>query len=287
MISYVDTATGRFAYLQRGDLGGRPVLCLHGFPDHPASFVPLMEALAAAGYRAVAPWMRGYAPSVLGGPYDADQLGADAVALADALFDGEPCALVGHDWGAVASYRALEARPDRWRVAVTMAVPHPLAFLHALRTQPAQLRRSWYMGFFQLPAVPELVLPRRGFELVRRLWRTWSPGYHRSDAAHAGLAACLEASMPAPIGYYRAMLRPVGMAMQRLRGAAGQRITVPTLHLQGARDGCIGPAACTGQERFFAGPFRSEIVPDVGHFLQLEAPQVIAARVRAWIEGQV
>jgi pimeloyl-ACP methyl ester carboxylesterase len=286
MTAYVHTRAGRFAYLQRGDARGRPVLCLHGFPDHPPSFVPFMEELAAAGYRAVAPWMRGYAPSMLEGPYHTDQLGADAVALAEALFDDAPCAIVGHDWGAVATYAAISTAPERWTSAVTMAVPHPLAFLRALRLQPAQLRRSWYMGLFQLPLVPERVVPRDDFALVRRLWRAWSPDFELSPTEHAALAACLSASMPAPIAYYRAMTRPLGEVARRMRRVAGERITVRTLHLQGERDGCIAPEACAGQERFFAAEFRTEVVPGVGHFLQLEAPAAVAARVRAWLEAR-
>jgi pimeloyl-ACP methyl ester carboxylesterase len=259
------------------------VLCLHGFPDHAPSFLPLMEELARAGFRTAAPWMRGYAPSVTEGPYHAEQLAADAIALADALFEDEPCAILGHDWGAVATYAALADAPTRWRRAITLAVPHPLVFLRALSRQPAQLRRSWYMGFFQLPHVPELVVPRDDFAFVRRLWRTWSPDYELPAQAHAELAACLGASMPAPIDYYRAMVRPVRETIARQRAAAARRIDVPTLHLQGERDGCIAPAACVGQERYFAGEFASEVLPGLGHFVQLEAPAAVAARVADWL----
>ncbi len=272
----------RFAHIERGDAGAPVVLCLHGFPDHAPSFEPLMDRLAAAGYRAVAPWMRGYAPSPLEGPYDTDQLARDLVEMADDFSPGAPCCLVGHDWGAVATYAALSATPGRWRRAVTMSVPHPQAFLRALRRDRAQRRKSWYMFFFQLPIVPERVVPRGDFAFVNRLWRAWSPDFALPEAEREALHACLAASMPAPIGYYRAMTRPPREALARIRAAADP-ISVPTLHLCGARDGCIAPEAGHGQERFFAGPFASRVLPGVGHFMQLEDPDAVADHVVSWL----
>lgn len=282
--AFVDTRHGRFAYLAEGEAGAPLVLCLHGFPDHAPSYQPVLERLADAGYRAVAPWMRGYAPSVPTGPYHADQLGADAIAIADALVGDRPCSLVGHDWGAAAVYAALGLAPDRFARAVTMAVPHPLAFLTALRTQPAQLARSWYMFLFQVPRLAEYAVTRNHYRFIRGLWRTWSPGYHQSEHDWRALRRCLEASMPAPIEYYRALLTPPAEAARRVRQAAARPpITTPVLHLQGADDGCIAPAACRGQERYFAGEFASDVVPGVGHFLQLEDPDAIARRIVDWL----
>lgn len=272
----------RFAHIERGDAGAPVVLCLHGFPDHAPSFEPLLDRLAAAGYRAVAPWMRGYAPSPVDGPYDTDQLARDVIEMAGDFSPAAPVHLVGHDWGAVATYAALLAAPERFRRAVAMSVPRLPTLFRALLRDRAQRRRSWYIYFFQLPLVPELVLPRDDFALVDRLWRTWSPGFELPDADRAALHACLAASMPAPIAYYRAMTRPLRAAPARLRPPT-DAITVPTLYLTGERDGCIGPEVGRGQERFFAGPFASRVLPDVGHFMQLENPDAVAGHIIDWL----
>lgn len=280
----VDTSEGRFHYLSRGNVGDPLVLCLHGFPDHPHSFLPMMEALADAGLHAVAPWMRGYAPSVLEGPYDVEQLGRDAVSIAAKLSPDDPVCIVGHDWGAVATYSALAEGPEHFRCAVTMAVPHMFAFVRNMRRYPAQLKRSWYMMFFQLPGIPERVVPARDFAMIDKLWRDWSPGYQLPDYERRLLMDCLAASMPAPINYYRAMTRPLsGIAERSSRVEAKQRhLAVPTLYLHGADDGCIGPNLGEGQERFFTKEFEAETYQGVGHFMPSEIPEVMARRVHGW-----
>lgn len=271
----VDLPGGTFHYLSWGREGAPVVILLHGFPDHPHSWGPVAEILAQDGYRAIAPWMRGYFPSVAEGPYHLQQLGADAVALAGALGDG-PVALVGHDWGAAATYAALAAAPEQFSCAVTLSVPHPIAFARALR-RPAQLRRSWYMFLMQVPLAARLVR-RRDFALIDRLWRDWSPGYRLPAADRERLHRCLAASMPAPILYYRAAARA---PVRALRGLAG--ITTPVRYLHGADDGCIGPEAAAGQERWFAGPFDSAVIEGAGHFVQLEQPDAVATQITAWV----
>ena len=184
---------------------GRPLVWLHGFPDHPPTAEPLFTALA--GRQVIAPWLRGYAPSPLGGPFDLETLAHDVIELLEEL--GEPVDLVGHDWGAVITYAVCALAPERVRRAATLAVPHPLTMLRALRS-PAQLRRSWYMLLFQLPGAERLVRAR-DLALIRRLWRSWSPGFTLDDARRTELEACLAASLPA-----RSLLR----AWARVSGPA-------------------------------------------------------------------
>jgi pimeloyl-ACP methyl ester carboxylesterase len=281
-VSHVEVASGRFAYLSAGPADGPLVLCLHGFPDHAESFAPLLARLAAAGYRAVAPWMRGYAPSTLAGPYHGEQLADDALALARALGGGRRYALIGHDWGALATWSACAREPADLACAVTMAVPHPLATAMHIARRPSQLRRSWYVFFFQLPRLPERALARRDLALVDRLWRDWSPGYALPDAARRRLHGCLAASWPAPIDYYRAIPRQL-FALGGRPAIARRRIATAVLHLHGADDGCIEPAASARQARFMRGPFASEIVERTGHFLHVEAPDDVAARILPWL----
>jgi pimeloyl-ACP methyl ester carboxylesterase len=282
LVQFVDTAAGRFAYVEAGPPGGPLVVCMHGFPDHAESFTPLLDRLGAAGYRAVAPWMRGYAPSLLGGPYHGDQLADDALAIARALSPTTRFALVGHDWGAVAAWLACSRAPGDMACAVTMAVPHPLALLDHLAT-PAQLRRSWYIGFFQLPWAPERIAARADFALIDRLWRAWSPGFELEAEARGRLHACLADSMPAPIEYYRAILWPPRASMARVRALRERRVSVPVLHLHGERDGCIDAAAARGQRRFVEGPFECELVAGTGHFLQLEDADQVGQRALHWL----
>lgn len=278
----LQTPSGDFQALDQGDRGGPLVLCLHGFPDFPPNLEPVAARLAAMGNRAVSPWMRGYAPSVLGGPYHPGQLARDVLALAEALSPDRPVRLLGHDWGAVATYAACSLAPGRVAAAVTLAVPHPLAFLSALPMDPAQLRRSWYMGFFQARGLAEHVVARDDFALVDRLWRRWSPGYVLPATRREALHRCLAASLPAPLRYYRALLWPPRQALVTLRGPASRAIAVPTLHLHGAEDGCIAADVGRDEARWFRGPFAREVLPGAGHFLALEAPDAVAERAVAW-----
>src|SRR5206468_3144697 len=150
------------------------------------------------------------------------------------------------------TYAACATAPAEVRAAVAMAVPHPLAFLRALVTT-AQLARSWYMLAFQLPGA-ERVAAARDLALIDLLWRRWSPGFTLPADQRAALHACLAASWAAPIEYYRDAAR---RARAGLRGPLTERIRVPLLQLQGARDGCVAPSACRGQERFFDGEMRA------------------------------
>jgi pimeloyl-ACP methyl ester carboxylesterase len=124
------------------------------------------------------------------------------------------------------------------------------------------------MGFFQLPG-SGWVVSARDLALIDLLWRRWSPGLSLDPARRAELHACLKASMPAPIKYYRGMLRPgIVRASRRLT----QPITVPLLQLHGSHDGCILPQVVDDRHRF-AGPHALEVVPELGHFPHIEAPQ--------------
>lgn len=284
---HIAVSTGDFELLSAGPDDGPLVLCLHGFPDFPPSLEPLLASLAASGYRAVAPWLRGYAPSTLRGPFDTDTLAADILALAAALAPGRPYFLVGHDWGAVITYLIAAKYPDRLAGAVTMAVPHPAAFFNNIPRDPAQLGRSWYIGLFQLPITIVERLVRRGdFALIERLWSAWSPGYRAPEAHLRALKDCLDRSLPGPVLYYQAYFRPLAGALDRLRWFSSEeaRVRVPLLSLLGAEDGCIGPELGEGDERFHAGPHRREIVPNAGHFMQLERPEEIARRVIGWLD---
>ncbi|MGH9005868.1 MAG: alpha/beta fold hydrolase, partial [Acidimicrobiia bacterium] len=176
-----------FGHLSAGDLEDRTkplALCLHGFPDSAWTWRHLLPSLAAAGYRAVAPWMRGYAPTTVpaDGHYQSAVLGLDACALHEALGGGDDAVLIGHDWGAFAAYAAAH-HGTPWRRVVTLAVPPPATITSGFLTYD-QLRRSWYMFLFQHP-LAELAVPMDDLAFIERLWADWSPGYDASaDLPH-------------------------------------------------------------------------------------------------------
>ena len=190
---------------------GPLVVCLHGFPDLPASFDPLVPALVAAGFRVLIPVMRGYESTSVhpDGRYHALCLGDDVIAWLDHL--GESSAsLIGHDWGAVAGWAAIARASHRFRCFVALSIPHTGAFMKALPFNPRQWRNSWYMSWFQLPRLPERALADRSGALIRRLWSDWSPGW---EPPRTHLSAVIERLScpdigPAVLGYYRCLFRP-------------------------------------------------------------------------------
>jgi pimeloyl-ACP methyl ester carboxylesterase len=275
-VQYAALRRGRIAYHEQGDRAAPLAVLAHGFPDFPKTFFPVMNRLSAAGYRCVAPYLRGYSPSTLEGPFHGGQLGDDLAELTEALSPGKRALLVGHDWGAVATYAAVERHAASFSSAVTLAVPHVAAFMRALRGNRAQQLRSAYMAFFMLPLVPERIVPRDDFAFIDALWRRWSPGYTPDRGYMQELKSVLRASMPAPLAHYRA-LRTTLIPAKSARPAG--RIRVPLLHLHGADDGCIAFESGAGQERLFEAAFRSERIEGVGHFLHLEDPDGIARRI--------
>jgi pimeloyl-ACP methyl ester carboxylesterase len=264
---------GDITYLTDGS--GPLVVLLHGFPDTARTFLPLAPLLVAAGHKVALPWLRGYAPSTLAGRCHPDQAAADLLALGHALSPGEPFFAVGHDWGALTVLVAAAAAPDRLRAAVTLAIPHPTAIARNLRKNPRQLVRSSYMLLFQVPGVSDWLCRQPRF--IERLWRTWSPGWTPPAAHLADVQRCLDESLPHPLAYYRGMRR---------RPIRVPTVRVPTLHLHGARDGCVGSSLGDGEERCFSGPFERQILPEVGHFLHLERPAAVAQRVLAWFHRE-
>ena len=266
-----------FHVLELGD--GPLVLCLHGFPDTAHSFRHQLLALAEAGYHAVAPFMRGYAPSdpAPDGRYDAGALGEDALNLIDAL--GARDAIVfGHDWGAAAAYGAAATAPAKVKKLITAAVPYGVGFFQALATNYAQQRRSWYMFFFQ-SALAEIGVAHNDFEFLEHIWRDWSPGWKWAPEDLAALKECFRAkgTLAAAIGYYRATLGPLfrGGAPAAGGGPLAAPIEVPTLYIHGRDDGCIGVELSEGMEQFFKRGLRTEIVSNAGHFVHEEQPAVV------------
>ena len=214
----VRSATVRANGLQFGVLeaGSGPLaLCLHGFPDAADTWRHLLPALAGAGFHAVAPFMRGYAPTAVpaDGAYHLGALVADAVALHEVLGGDGNAVLIGHDWGAEAAYGAAAFAPDRWRRLVTLAVP-PAALDEVLFSDYEQLKRSFYLFMFRDPAgLAETVVARDDLAFLDKLWRDWSPGFQPGE--HLARVKRLPAAAGQP--GRRARLLPAGRRPTRKR----------------------------------------------------------------------
>lgn len=268
---------------------GTPVFFLHGFPDNLHTFDAQLPALAAAGFTAIAPSMRGYEPSSQpeDGDYSVEALAGDLIAWADEL-GATQFHLVGHDWGAAVSYIAGALEPERILSITTMAVPHAANFGRALRKAPSQALKSWYMNFFQLPGIAEYATQRDDWSLIRKLWRDWSPGYELSNSEWYELRDTFDAPgvLNGMLSYYRQNATlPTLLGWRESAITKLTKVAVPTLAITGSNDGCI-------DSRLFDHAFEADNFPrgvrierleGLGHFLHREAPTKINALLLEWL----
>jgi pimeloyl-ACP methyl ester carboxylesterase len=259
-MNYLEANGLRFAYLSQGS--GPLVLMVHGFPDTAHTFSALLPAVAAAGFRAVAPFTRGYAPTAVPADdrYDSDTLGADLIAMIEAL--GEEQAIVlGHDWGASAAYSAAGLAPERLRALMVMAIPHPAS----MRPSP---RLMWSLRHFFALATPGGAerLRREDFAYLDELVRRWSPTWEVPPGETDAVKRCFadRRSLEAAVSYYRDLgLRPP--PSQR------HRVPVPTVAFAG-RDDMVAPAAYERARSWFTAAYEVVEVPG-GHFMHREHPE--------------
>ena len=303
----VRSATVRANDLEFGllEAGSGPLaLCLHGFPDTAHTWEHLLPALADAGFRAVAPFMRGYAPTAIpaDGAYQIGALVADAVALHEVLGGDGDAVLIGHDWGAETAYGAAAYAPGRWRRLVTLAVP-PAALDPVLFSDYEQLKRLFYTFMFRDPhGFADAVVARDGMAFLDRLWADWSPGFPAGDhLAQVKESLRQPANLAAAIGYYRAasgyyqaagVPDPPGVPAEAAaryadeQDAAGRQAPQPTLYLHGAADGCVRVELARGAERLLAPSSRMVVIDDAGHFLHLEKPDEVNDHILAWVTSE-
>jgi pimeloyl-ACP methyl ester carboxylesterase len=253
-----------FAYLEEGE--GPLVLLLHGFPDTPHTWDAVRPALAAAGHRAVAPFNRGYRPTSIpaDGRYDSRALGEDVLALIDALGNGDPAIVVGHDWGAMAAYTAAALNPDRVRFLVTLAIPHPGSL------KPS-LPGVWKVRHFitlRLPGAAKR-FAANDFADVDTLVERWSPAWVVPREETRPVKECFSDpdSLDAALGYYRAM--PLGQPDELNR----RPITVPAVSFAGMTDGGIAPDPFFDAARLFTAGYEVVRMPG-GHFMHRENPEL-------------
>ncbi|SOE02532.1 alpha/beta fold hydrolase [Blastococcus haudaquaticus] len=263
-----------FDVLDAGPSDGEPVVLLHGFPQDATAWARVSPALHQHGLRTLAPDQRGYSPMARPhgrSRYTLRETTADVLALLDAA-GLESAHVVGHDWGALVGWALGAWHPDRVRTLTALSVPHPAAMSKAMVSSDQALRSS-YVGFFQLPVIPEqLLLAGNGAALRRLLAHGGVP----DDAVDRYVARMREpGALSAALGWYRALpwsgRDPVG------------RVRVPTLHVWSTGDAFLGRAATEATEQFVSAPYRLEVLDDVNHWIPELAPDRVAELVTAHV----
>jgi pimeloyl-ACP methyl ester carboxylesterase len=244
------------------------VLLLHGFPEFWYGWHRQLEPLASAGFRVIVPDQRGYNQSSKPRDiraYSLASLTSDVIAIVDQL-DQRQVFLAGHDWGAAVAWSAALSHPDRIAKLAILNVPHPSVMRRYLMTNPRQLRRSWYMFFFQIPFVPEALFSINNFRMgSSALMRSSKPGtFSNEDMALYRSAWSQPGAITGMIHWYRAAFRlPARFADPTVR--------VRTRILWGRRDRFLLPEMADESLRYCTDgkliPF-----PDSSHWLQHEEP---------------
>ena len=275
-----------FHYLEAGH--GPLALCLHGFPDNAHTYDRLLPALATAGFHAVAPFMRGYAPTspAPDGRYQSVLLAQDAVALIDALGGGRAF-VVGHDWGASAAYGAAALAPERVTRLVTIGAAHPASFRGALARSYERHKGIWHAYFFQMPFA-EQVVAADDFAYLEQWWRDASPEFDPAPVIEGIKATFREPGVvSAALGYYRHTLHPANRdpALAALHERMSAPTPVPTLSLHGTRDRPGRLEAFEGMDDLFPQGLEKVIVPGTGHFVHVERPDEVNPRIVAFFQA--
>jgi pimeloyl-ACP methyl ester carboxylesterase len=267
-IRYVEANGLRFGYLEDGR--GPLVLLLHGFPDTARSWDHARPRVAAKGYRAVSPWLRGYAPTAIPArDANIETLARDAIALIEAL--GEKTAVVvGHDWGAAAAYAAAALEPARVKKLVVIGIPHP----GTVRWSPSKVWGVRHFFAYKLPGAAGR-FARDDFAALPEIYKRWSPLWSPPPDEFTAVRASFAdpASLSAAMGYYR-QLRLWPQAFFRTP------IEVPTVAFAGLDDPIVGPADFARARRMFKADYVVEEMRG-GHFMHREHPDDFATRLLA------
>jgi epoxide hydrolase 4 len=264
-----------------GAAGAPVVLLLHGFPEFWRGWINQIESLASAGFRVVVPDQRGYNSSSKPESvksYALAELASDVIAIADQL-NQEQVFLAGHDWGAAVAWGVALLHPKRIAKLAILNVPHPSVMKRHLRKDPRQMRRSWYIFFFQLPWLPELLFRAWNFRLgVSALLRSSRPGTFSQQALEEYRAVWSQpGALTGMIHWYRAAFRfPAAFTDRTVR--------VPTRILWGERDPFLGAEMAEESLRCCAS---GELIrfPQASHWLQHEYPEQVSRQLIQFFHG--
>ncbi len=258
-----------------GPADGPAILLLHGFPEFWYCWRKQITSLAAAGFRVIAPDQRGYNTSSKPkkvSQYAMCHLVSDVVAIIDQVGRPTVC-LAGHDWGAMVAWSVAAWRPEKIERMAILNVPHPSVMLYFLLTRPAQLLKSWYMFFFQIPWVPEMLLSAGNFRAAcRSLVETSRPGtFLFEDLQQYRAAWAQPGAVRAMINWYRALFtHPIFFR--------SGKITVPTRILWGKKDAFLVTSLALASQRQCKD---AEVIffENASHWLHLEEPDAVNAAI--------
>ena len=262
----------RFRCLAAGPADGAPVLLLHGFPEGAESWTPQLDALAAEGFRAVAPDLRGYggtdAPADEA-EYGIEPLIGDVRELIPALGWGS-AHVAGHDWGGLVGWPFISQYPDRVRTWSALSVGHPVALARAVAGDAEQQQKSSYIQLFRQRGKAEEVLSENDFGRLRAMYRIGpNPDAFPPDVIDRFLEGFARPGrLTAALNYYRAALP----ALQHLMKA----VTVPSQLIWGDQDPALGRVGAEGTAGFIDGPYELEVLEGTGHWLQFERPDEVS-----------
>jgi pimeloyl-ACP methyl ester carboxylesterase len=283
---HTDTINGvRLHWVEQGE--GPLVLLLHGFPEFWWGWHRQLAPLAAAGFRVVAPDLRGY--NLSGKPpgvdaYRTSTLAADVAALI-AHLGCERAVVAGHDWGGVIAWHTAMRHPERVERLVIANAPHPEVFARELR-HPRQFLRSWYALFFQLPWLPEAALRAGNYRAITRLFRDHAVranAFSERDLELYREAISRPGALTAALNYYRAFSR--GLLRGRGGGSAAKReVRCPTLVIWGEQDRALNPHNLDGLERWVPD-LRVERIAEAGHWVLADAPERVTVRMLRFLRS--
>ncbi len=269
---------------------GPLVVMMHGFPECWYSWRHQMRALSGR-FDCVALEMRGYGESdapVGVANYTLDKLVGDVADLIEAL-GHRRAIVVGHDWGGAVAWATAMMRPEVVERLIVMNCPHLERIRHALRRNPRQMIRSWYMLFFQIPRLPEWLLRRRNYEALLDALRhrtIQKDVFSESDLDYFRAAFRNPYSLTAAINYYRANFRAAFMAAPGSNPWIDRKISAPTLLIWGEQDFTLGKELTYGMEGLFTGPFEIKYIADSGHWVQNEKPELVNRYVRDFLDSR-
>jgi pimeloyl-ACP methyl ester carboxylesterase len=252
-----------FHVVDEGPRDAETVVLLHGFPDSSYMWREQIQALTDAGFRVIAPDLRGYGESDKPQAVEAyrmETLVRDVVEILGAL-EVEQTNVVGHDWGAALSWSFAAFVPGMVQRLAVLAVGHPKAFFRAL-TRSSQGARSWYMLLFQIPRFSEAVISRNDFAFFRRFGGRGMPDVEKyvQDLSRPG-------ALTAALNWYRANAKPWERPQQDVPNVAA-----PTMGMWGSRDVALTERQMVDSADYVDGPFRYERLEGAGHWMMLERP---------------
>jgi pimeloyl-ACP methyl ester carboxylesterase len=261
-------------------------LLLHGFPEGKESWEPQLKALAEAGWRAVAPDLRGYggtdAPQGVEA-YAMPHLVADIEGLVSALGEDQ-VDLIGHDWGSLVGWPFVSRHPRLVRSWTSLSIPHPVALARASgldggsQPDPDQRERSSYVGLFQKPGKAEEVLLENGAERLRKMFHLGP----NPDAVPEETIDLFARGMQRPgrltagLNYYRANLKPAAFAAYP---PSPKPIKPPTALVWGDQDPAVGRVAVEATAALVEAPYRLVVLEGAGHWLQFERPDQVSRAI--------